>query len=120
MKTNFFLLLFLIFSSNFGFAQNRIDVGLSRNNDETGKIYWELDKEINTSYFLILKSVNNTNFEIVSKCEATGYSLAKTYYELDLLPNDFSAKMYKIVLVWMDGTRVEQIIETGNEISLGN
>lgn len=73
--------------------------------DHTPVIEWESEKEINTSYYIIEKQVNN-QFEIITTVKAGGSTYGwKQYQYEDVSADTAIPSNYRLTLVWMDGTR---------------
>ncbi len=99
-------------------AQNLINNNLQLKvdvSDEYPVLTWKNKKETNTSYYLIEYSNDYFNFKILSTVKALGHSNYATNYSYTHITNakiDSSrAKYYRVVLVLMDGTRVNSEIK---------
>ena len=69
-------------------------------------LQWDLNREINTSYFVLERAVDGSvDFEPIHSEKAQGYSHFRTNYNYEEFFKS-SSNSYRVVLVMMDGTRV--------------
>ena len=83
--------------------------------DETRTLYWNTNKEVNTSCFIIERKLSNQSFEIIDIVKAKGYSTVSQEYELDLFENTNDLVTYKISLVEMGGEISTSVISEFNQ-----
>ena len=71
-------------------------------------ISWQTSQEINSNYFTIQKSYDNSRFDDIGKINASGNSsLSKTYSFSDNNPSYFEKPIYyRLVMVDKDGTKI--------------
>ncbi len=75
-------------------------------------LQWDLNREINTSYFVLEKALDgNADFEPIHSTKAQGYQHFSTTYNYEEFSKS-SDISYRVVLVLMDGTRVYSNIIT--------
>lgn len=91
-------------STNLNSNQPNVEVELI---DGEQIISWKLQKEINTSFFIVEKSLNGRDFVQVSTVKAKGHSTFPTEYSLETSIDDSIQKpIYRVTLVQMDGVRI--------------
>lgn len=74
--------------------------------DDVEIINWEVQKEVNASFYIIEKSDNGVDFYQVATVKAKGYSTVSTQYSLEQDATDsLMQPVYKVILVAMDGMR---------------
>jgi len=83
--------------------------------DETRTLYWNTNKEVNTSCFIIERKLSNQSFEIIDIVKAKGYSTVSQEYELDLFENTNDLVTYKISLVEMGGEISTSVVSEFNQ-----
>lgn len=83
------------------FEANKVQLSIDTVDGEN-RIVWQTLKEINTSYFLIYKSVDGKTFEQIARVNAKGYCGHTSQYGFidDDINNNTS---YKVLLVNMEG-----------------
>ena len=114
MKT--LITLAFIFCQTFVFAQNN---SIQPNSisftteveDGITILKWDLNREVNTSYFLIERSDDGEHYETLSTQKASSSTYKTTGYEFE--DNEGSAvdTKYRITMVMMDGTTVSALSE---------
>lgn len=75
--------------------------------DDNVELYWQTAMEDNTDYFLIEKSFNGLDFELVRKITAAGYSseiIDYNYIDRDAFSSTNSSIIYKLTQVDVDGS----------------
>jgi hypothetical protein len=100
-----FALLISLTISTFGQStSNQLEVQTTIEDGIT-VVTWETSKEVNTSYFLVEKSINDTSYFRVASLPAAGssnYNETYSYEDLDVYNQNVS---YRITMVCMDGTQ---------------
>ena len=112
MKT--LALALLITITSFSFAQNNSN---KENNitfnveieDGVCVLNWESNREVNTSYYLIEKSIDGKNFETLSTQKAGSSTYQWTSYSFEDLNANNANSQYRITLVKMDGSTVSTL-----------
>jgi hypothetical protein len=68
-------------------------------------VIWESKREVNTSYFVVEKSISGMDFVAVETVRASGSTHQSETYSYEDLDSDTTVAQYRITLVCMDGTR---------------
>jgi hypothetical protein len=73
-------------------------------NKRTNLLEWETATEINSDYFLLERSIDGHNFEIIGRLDAAGNSLTAIQYQLEDF--DFQNKLdyYRLKIMDIDGS----------------
>ncbi len=95
--------------SVFGAAQSTVPLPLTLVNfdgkvqNNTNYLFWETAAEINSDYFVLLKSEDGVDFEQIAEIEAAGQSNTMRYYDfVDYEP--FEKSFYKLGLIDQNGS----------------
>ena len=83
---------------------NQVDVQVSIEDDIT-VITWESTKEVNTSYFIIEKSTDDSSYTSIASVPASGSTHNKNSYSFEDLDTIQAGVSYRITMVCMDGTQ---------------
>lgn len=114
MKTLALSLLILINTAHYSIAQensetkNQISINTTY---EDGAIVlnWESNREVNSSYYLIEKSINGQAFEIISTQKASSSTYSRTAYSFEDTTVESNIAQYRVTLVLMDGSRITSL-----------
>jgi hypothetical protein len=83
-------------------ANQYITVAIIREDSEN-IISWQMQREVNTSHFLVEKSVDGIHYEVVSMIKASGHvNFAKTYTYTDT--EGAQNCLYRVITVNMEGS----------------
>ncbi|MFT5724281.1 MAG: hypothetical protein ACI9JN_001399 [Bacteroidia bacterium] len=107
MKTltiTFALLVTMSFMGTAQITSNLVEIETSIEDGIT-VVTWESTKEVNTSYFIIEKSLNDSMYERISSVPAAGSSSLNATYTYEDLDTIELGVTYRITLVCMDGTQ---------------
>ena len=110
MKTLATTLALILLNSLYTFGQN---IQLKTNEiavtveveDGITTVVWESKRKVNTSYFVVEKSINGLDFIAVQTVNAGGSTHQAKTYTYEDLDGDSTATQYRVTLVCMDGTR---------------
>jgi hypothetical protein len=93
-------------------------------NNKTVNLNWQTAQELNSSHFIIEKSIDGTNFSFLQKVNAVGNSsLTQKYATIDAQPF-YGTNFYRVKMVDLDGRFTYSDVAaikfdyTGNEIAL--
>jgi len=116
MKTLAFSLIILINTIQFSTAQNHPNkanqVSIStETEDSITTLYWESNREVNSSYYLIEKSMDGKTFEKVGTQQAGSSTYQTTNYSFEDVENTNGFAQYRITLVLMDGNTLSTLSE---------
>ncbi|MCB0801494.1 MAG: hypothetical protein HND54_04080 [Bacteroidetes bacterium] len=124
MKTLALTFLLAINSIQFSFAQNDPNINQvvvsSVYEDGITIINWESNREVNTSYYLIEKSIDGQNFEIIGKTKAGSSTYKTKSYEFEDVDSLSQRASYRITLVLMDGSTIATLLNTSSEMNVAN
>ena len=67
---------------------------------------WESNREINTSYYIVEKSVNGSEYKILGTQKAGSSTYIKSNYSFEDVEELQENTSYKITLVFMDGSTI--------------
>lgn len=84
--------------------------------DSVTTVSWVSTKEVNSSYYILEKSVNGSEFKTIHTEQASGSTHAKTSYEFEDLDYSSSDTQYRVTLVFMDGSRLA-VLNQGSDSS---
>ncbi|MBO6516594.1 MAG: hypothetical protein JJ975_08585 [Bacteroidia bacterium] len=111
MKTRTLTLVLILIGSTLGFTQpldlrtNEIAMTVEHEEEAT-LVQWRSTREVNTSYFLVEKSIDGITYETVHTVGAGGSTYCPNRYQFEDLDRDTLGATYRIVLVCMDGARI--------------
>lgn len=100
-----FALLISLTISTLGQSTSNQVVVQTTQEDGITLVTWESTKEVNTSYYVVEKSMNDSTFERIASVPAAGSSSLKKSYSYEDLDTINTAATYRITLVCMDGTQ---------------
>ncbi len=109
MKTLTFSILILINTLQFSIAQtnpneaNQIQINTELE-DGIIVLKWESNREVNSSYYLIEKSIDGKTFEIIGTQKAGSSTYQSTAYSFEDVSEEEGS--YRISLVFMDGRSI--------------
>ena len=106
----------LAFSQN---NSNQINLKIERE-DGINILKWESNREINTSYYLVEKSVNGGEYKILGTQKAGSSTYTKTNYSFEDMEEHQENTSYKIILVFMDGSSIATLNELRTENNYSN
>jgi len=109
MKTLALTLIISLSSFTFTFAQNNstpinsisLEVEME---DGVSILNWESNKEVNTSYYLIEKSIDGKNFKTIATQKAGSSTYQTTNYTYEDVEDNAQVANYRIKLILMDGS----------------
>jgi hypothetical protein len=90
--------------------ENSFSISLEIEN-ETSVIRWTMQKEVNTSYFLIQKSTDSVHFFTVKTLKAYGSTQTSLNYETEDVLDTTMNNYYRVVLVQMEGKQIISNVE---------
>lgn len=118
MKTLALIILTIINLNTFSqIKPNMVTITIEKE-DGINVLSWESQKEINTSYYIIEKSINGSDFEILGTQKAGSSTYHNTNYSFEDVEDVDQDLTYKITLVLMDGTTVAAIKDQKNDDNL--
>lgn len=124
MKTRIAIIALIILASfnasaQQSFTTNTISVR-TEGNEEFTTIHWSVSREVNSSYFLVQRSLDSQEYKTIHSQPAAGSTHAKTEYTFEDLTIDDSPSTYRIIMVLMDGTRIAgyQDIKSVSDLAL--
>lgn len=79
---------------------------------------WESNKEVNSSYYLIEKSINGENFETIATQKAGSSTYQNTAYYYEDVEESNASTQYRITLILMDGTAISTQSIINEEMNL--
>ncbi len=85
---------------------NTVNAIIQIDEDENQSLIWTAGREVNTSYFIIEKSIDTVNFNSILIKNASSSTILPKSYCLEDLANEDSISYYRIILVLMDGHRI--------------
>jgi hypothetical protein len=65
---------------------------------------WEVNREVNSSYFIIERSINQEAFEVIDTKKANSSTFKTTHYIYEDVENASRNSQYRVKLVLMDGS----------------
>tara|TARA_B100001109_G_scaffold255772_1_gene260728 strand:+ start:9834 stop:10220 length:387 start_codon:yes stop_codon:yes gene_type:complete len=74
--------------------------------EESNLLTWTSNREVNSSYYLIERSIDGKPFEIIGKIKAGSSTYSTTYYEFEDMAFENSSLTYRLSLVLMDGESI--------------
>ena len=74
--------------------------------DGVTQLKWTSNREVNTSYYLIEKSVNGKAFETIGRIKAGSSTYAQTNYEFEDFNDEGTLVKYRLKLILMDGQSI--------------
>lgn len=89
--------------------------------DHITTISWMAMNEVNASYYVIEKQMSDGTYEIIGtkKAQGNGTNTCTAYQFEDYDRQTNTIPMYKITLVWMDGTRLAHQV-SASELQLAH
>ncbi|MEQ8908314.1 MAG: hypothetical protein RIC95_03915 [Vicingaceae bacterium] len=69
-------------------------------------LQWTSNREVNTSYYLIEKSVDGKAFETIGKVKAGSSTYSTTHYEFEDIAKEEIFVKYRLKLILMDGQSI--------------
>lgn len=124
MKTLALIILLAINSTQFAFAQNDLEknqIALSSYyEDGVTIINWVSTQEVNTSYYLIEKSLDGENFYTIGEVKAGSSTFSQKEYSFEDVESDSGLAKYKVTLVLMDGNTISTLLESSSDMNVAN
>ena len=74
--------------------------------DSSMVLTWELNREVNTSYFVIERANSDSAYKTIATADAKGYSVFLSSYSFEDVAFPDEASSYRVILVTMDGQRI--------------
>ncbi len=123
MKNLSILLVVLFLNSNALEAQNLNSPSTNLNisqefEDGITLVSWETFKEVNTSFFVLERSLNHQEFEIINIQKASSSTLGSTQYQFEDVEQFEGNATYRIHLVLMDGNEIVSTLYSPNNSDL--
>ena len=81
---------------------------------------WEIEREVNTSYFLVERSDGKGEYEVISRVKAGSSTFQRTTYEFEDVTNSDDFHRYRITLVYMDGTSISALPESKDTMNVAD
>lgn len=86
--------------------------------DEATILTWESNREVNTDYFIIEKSIDSNEFETITTQRAGSSTYKKSTYRFEDVEENIGLTTYRITLVLMDGNTISYLPSDSNLKSL--
>jgi hypothetical protein len=124
MKTLALTFLFAINTIQFSYAQN----DLEKNQIELSSFYedgitilnWVSSQEVNTSYYLIEKSIDGINYNTLGQIKAGSSTYSNSNYSFEDSESDSGLAKYRVTLVLMGGNTITTLLETSSDMNVAN
>ena len=91
--------------------ENSISISVEVEN-ETSTISWTMQKEVNTSYFLIQKSTDSIQFNTIKTIKAFGSTNKSLNYITEDIVDTTKNYYYRVILVDMEGKQIVSNVES--------
>ncbi len=101
----------LTIAQNATLKTNEIAINLEVEDGMT-TVFWSSNREVNTSYFIIEKSVNGKAYTALGTRAAGGSTHQAETYSFEDVASDSALAQYRVTLVCMDGSRYS--VQTAN------